>query len=174
MQNTWVSLSEWPALGTTHTGNQPACIERTFLLAVQLAVFSQKAEETVYIMLIHSVLEYAAIMWDPYLKKDINHLVPIQNRSARSAWFVCNNYSWESSMYAMKNDLGWLNLADRRSEIHLMMLFKIVHGLVEMEVDDYLTKADSRMRSNHNLKYEHIPHSNQHTIQELISSTNCT
>ena len=93
----------------------------------------KKLKETAYIALIRSVIEYAAVVWDPYLKKDINHLESIQNRSAR---FVCNNYSWESSVSAMKNELGWLNLAERRREIRLTMLLKIVHGLVEIEVEN--------------------------------------
>ncbi len=118
----------------------------------------KKLKETAYIALIHSVLEYAAVVWDPYLKKDINHLESIQNRSAR---FVCNNYSWESSVSAMKNELEWLNLAERRREIRLTMLFKIVRGLVEIEVDDYLTKADSRTRSSHDFKYKHIQTNSQ-------------
>ena len=118
--------------------NQQAANTLSFLQC-NLQCCQRKLKETTNITLIRSVLEYAAVVWDPYLK-DINHLECIENRSAL---FVCNNYSWESSMSVMKNELGWLNLADRRREIHLTMLFKIVHGLVEIEVDDYLTKADS-------------------------------
>ena len=52
-------------------------------------------------------------------------------------------------MYAMKKELGWLNLADQRREIHLSMVFKIIYGLVE--IDDNPTKADSRTRPSHDL-----------------------
>ncbi len=42
----------------------------------------KKQQETAYVTLICSVLEYTAIMWDPYLRKGINQLESIQNRSA--------------------------------------------------------------------------------------------
>ena len=48
-----------------------------------------KGKVTAYISLIRSGLEYAALIWDPYLKKYINLLESIQRRSARG---VKSNY----------------------------------------------------------------------------------
>ena len=49
---------------------------------------------------------------------------------------------------------GWNQLEKRRQDVRLALLFKVVHGHVEVTTDDlYLTKADSRTRANHPYKY---------------------
>ena len=69
-----------------------------------------KLKETAYIMLVRSILEYAASIWDPHLAKDCNLLEKLQWRSAR---FVKGDYRTTSSVSKMLHDLGWYDLKDR-------------------------------------------------------------
>ena len=69
-----------------------------------------KLKETAYIMLVRSILEYAASIWDPHLAKDCDLLEKLQRRSAR---FVKGDYRTTSSVSKMLHDLGWYDLKDR-------------------------------------------------------------
>ena len=111
-----------------------------------------KLKETAYLSLCRSVLEYAAPIWDPFLSKDKNSLERVQRRAAR---FVCGDYKTTSSVTSMLARLGWKNLQDRRRELRLALLYKIVKGHVAVSADDlYLEKADKRTRANHPHKFK--------------------
>ena len=69
-----------------------------------------KLKETAYIMLVRSILEYVASIWDPHLAKDCDLLEKLQRRSAR---FVKGDYRTTSSVSKMLHDLGWYDLKDR-------------------------------------------------------------
>ena len=71
-------------------------------------------------------MDYSCVVWDPYLRKDIDKLENIQRRAAR---FVKNDYRRDSSVTAMLQDLKWQPLADRRRDQRLILLYKIINGL---------------------------------------------
>ena len=110
-----------------------------------------KLKETAYFALVGSVLDYACPIWDPFLWKDVFMLEKVQRKAAH---FVCGDYRTTSSITAMLSTVGWNQLEMRRRDVRLALLFKVVHGHVEVMTDDlYLTKADSRTRANHPYKY---------------------
>ena len=53
------------------------------------------------------------------------------------------------------------------------MLIKIVHGLVDIPADKYLTPASSRTRSRHSLKYRQIPTSSDYYKHSFFPQTVC-
>ncbi len=62
----------------------------------------------------------------------------------------------------MLSDLGWSKLADRRRNLRLALLYKVVKGQVAVSADSLgLIKADNGIRS-----------SNPHTFKTIF--TNCT
>ena len=73
--------------------------------------------------MVRSVMEYSAIIWDPHLRKDIELLERVQRRAAR---FVKMDYNPRSSVTRMIQDLGWLDLAHRRRDLRLALLYKVV------------------------------------------------
>ena len=91
---------------------------------------------TCYNSLIRSILDYASIIWSPYTQKNIQSVESAQRRAAR---FVTNNYSPYTSVTNMLTDLGWKPLSYRRNELRLLMFYKIVHHLVDINVDTLLT-----------------------------------
>ena len=51
-----------------------------------------------------SILDYAAIVWSPYIQKDIDMVKQAQRHVAR---FISNNYSRLASVNKMLTDLNW-------------------------------------------------------------------
>ena len=108
-------------------------------------------KETSYLTLIRSVMEYAAPIWDPHLQKDINLLISVQRRAAR---FIKGDYYTTSSVSHMLQDLGLHELKDRRRDLRLALMFKVVHGHVPVDATSIgLTPADGRTRANHKYKF---------------------
>ena len=81
-------------------------------------------KQTAYIKLVRSVMDYSCVVWDPYLRKNIDKLEHIQRRAAR---FVKNDYRRDSSGTAMLQDLKWQPLADRHRDQRLILLYKIIN-----------------------------------------------
>ena len=114
----------------------------------------KKFKETAYISLVRSILEYAAPIWDPHLRKDIAAIESVQRKAAR---FVKHDYHRTSSVSAMLAELGWANLADRRRDLRLALMFKIVHHHVAVPADTLDLKPPNRdLRKNHKHKYQNL------------------
>ncbi len=113
-----------------------------------------KLKETAYVTLIRSVLEYCAVVCVPYLKKDTDKLEKLQRKAAR---FTASNYDRTSSVTKMLSGLGWSKLADRRKDLRLALIYKVVKGQVAMSADSLgLIKADNRTRSSNPYKFKTI------------------
>jgi hypothetical protein len=89
----------------------------------------RECRKLAYISLIRSTLEYGGIVWDPYLKKDIDQLERIQRQGAR---FIMRDYKSRKpgSVTRMLQDLNFPTLQSRRKQQRLTMLFKIAEGHV--------------------------------------------
>ena len=96
-------------------------------------------------------------IWDPYYLRDIDSLEQVQRHAAR---FTTGDYHTTSSVTAMLAELGWKWLEDRRKDLRLALLYKIVHGHVAVPVDALnLEPPDPRTRKKHKYTYKHLtPH----------------
>ncbi len=119
-----------------------------------LNICPMKLKETAYIALTRSVLEYNVAAGDPYLKKDTDKLEKLQRKAAK---FTTSNYDRTSSVTKMLSDHGWSKLADRRRELRLALLYKVVKGQVAVSADSLgLIKADNRTRSSNPHQFKTI------------------
>ena len=82
-----------------------------------------------YISLVRSLMDYGAIIWDPYIQKDVTKLERVQRQAAR---FITNDYKTKSEgcMTKMLQELDLPPLQDRRKSCRLVFLYKVVEGLV--------------------------------------------
>ena len=92
-----------------------------------------KLKETAYFALVCSVLDYAYPIWDPFLRKDVD----MEKVQWKAACFVWGDYHTTSSVTAMLSTLGWNQLEKRRWDVRLALLFKVVHGHVEVTTDQW-------------------------------------
>ena len=85
----------------------------------------RECRKTAYIALVQSIMEYGAIIWDPYNKNDINKLENLQRRGAH---FITKDYKSreEGSMIKMLGDLDLPLLQTRRQHQRLIFFYKVV------------------------------------------------
>ena len=99
----------------------------------------QDSRRTAYLSLVRSTLEYSSIVWDPYLKKDIDKLEKVQRQAAR---FITGNYISrdQGCVSQMLAELNLPPLQDRRKANRLTFIYKVVEGLMPaVQSHDYLT-----------------------------------
>ena len=101
---------------------------------------------TAYLTLVRPLLEYAATAWDPSTKSNIQSLERVQCQAAR---FCTGNYRREEgSVTKSLNDLGWESLQTRRRNQRLCMLYKIINGLVDINLNDFIQRNSRTTRRN--------------------------
>ena len=117
---------------------------------------SRQVKAQCYTTLVRPNLEYAATVWDPYTKFNINKLEKYQRRAAR---FVNGDSSRESSVTSMLKELKWPTLKQRRTNAKMVMMNRIVHHhLMAIPSQMYLTPATTRTTRGHDQKFQ-IPFS---------------
>ena len=100
-----------------------------------LKVRDSKLKETAYKAIVRPSLEYCSSVWDPHSKQSAETLEKVQRRAAR---WATGRYHNTSSVTNMLSDLGWKELAQRRTCSRLTMLFKITRGFVDIPMGHYV------------------------------------
>jgi len=85
-----------------------------------------------YETLVWPILEYASIVWSPYYTKNINKIEVVQGHMAQ---FVFNDYDHTTSASELLQRLSWPPLQHRRLCDRTLMMFKIIHNLVDISVE---------------------------------------
>ena len=117
-----------------------------------LAFAPRSAKEVAYKTLVQPKLEYAAPIWSPHLKLQINQIENVQRTAAR---WTCRRWRNTSSVGEMLDELEWPSLEARRDKSSLLLFHKIHCGAVSIEKDKYMTPAHSlkTTRSSHSAQY---------------------
>ena len=98
----------------------------------------KQVKETAYTAVVRPKLKYACATW-------------VQRKAAQ---FCTNGYHPTASVTDMIWELGWQTLEQQRSFFRLKLQYKMSHGLLDMDVDFYLSRhSEYRTRGSHNLKY---------------------
>lgn len=107
-------------------------------------------KEKLYHTLVRPHLEYGIAAWDPYLIRDIDMLERVQRKAAR---FVTGNYSRNTSVTAMMEQLGWKSLQARRRAHRLTCLYKIQHNGMAIS-KEFMNPKVTRSRRGHNQQFQ--------------------
>ena len=113
------------------------------------------------------IVEYAATTWAPSTNTNTDKTEMVQRRAAR---FVTNDYGRKSSVTEMIADLGWDTLQKRRDLARLSMKYQIVHNLVDIPVEPYLTPSTSMTRG-HDSRFHQIRTTNNTYQQSFFPRT---
>ena len=92
------------------------------LLKVNTYSQQTKVREMAYNTLVRPQLEYASLVWDPYIIGKILQIEKVQRRAAR---WTSNNSDPRSSVTVMLDELGWCTLEQRRAGARLCLFYKI-------------------------------------------------
>ena len=137
----------------SHNLSWSPCISRTVSKVNQVQSFFQRnlsycsrnLKVKCYQTYIRPIIDYAAVICrSPHTQSDIHIVEMIQQKAAR---FVFNDFSRFSSVNNMLEHLKWDTLEQRRNQLTLLMLYKIIHQLVEVPHQYILTKAPASTRS---------------------------
>ena len=121
------------------------------VLKRNLADCKQEVKVTAYQAIVRPLLEYATSAWDPHVKHNINALEKVQTQAAR---FCTKEYSrMPGTVTQLMEDLNWQSLQTRRRISRVTMFYKMVNGLVDINLQNYVVKA-SRQTRGHNQKYQ--------------------
>ena len=112
---------------------------------------SKSVKEKLYQTLVRPHLEYASIVWNPVSKENKNLIEMVQRRAAR---FVLGDYDRKSSVSKMYQNLKWDTLEQRREKQCISAFHKILHGDLELDIDNYAIKKIDRPRRTHNQQYQ--------------------
>lgn len=106
-----------------------------------------------YLALVRSKLEYGCTIWDPFTKSETEKIEKIQRKAAR---FITNDYRSRSAgcVTSMLEQLELPSLQDRRKQLRLTFMYKVVEGLVPaINIREYLSPQGNR-RSIRTRKYK--------------------
>ena len=111
----------------------------------------QHLRERAYLVIVRPALEYASAITDPHLSRDVKRLDSVQRHAAR---FVTNNprrrYDPDEeqvSVTALLQDLGWEDLASRRTDARCSLMHKLLNCHVAVEEDLRPQVCTGRTRS---------------------------
>ena len=121
-------------------------------LRPNLALAPRHTKEVAYKTLVRPQLEYAAPIWNPYHKLQIQEVEKVQRTAAR---WTCRRWRNTSMLGDMLDELEWPSLEARREQSSLTFFYKIHSGTVSLDKDKYLTPAPNlqRTRASHDLQY---------------------
>ena len=111
---------------------------------------SEETKANAYFSMVRSNLEYCSAVWSPNHKDQIRKIEMVQRRAAR---YTTNRFRNTSSVSSMLDHLQWESLESRRSKIQLTLFFKVIHNLIDIPADQYLTPSTSRTRATHSKRY---------------------
>ena len=112
-----------------------------------LAFAHRSTKKVAYKTLVRPELEYAAPIWSPYCKTQVQQVEKVQRTAA--SW-TCRRWHNTSSVGEMLDELQWPTL-----EASLLYLHKIYCRIISIDKDKYLTPSQSTRstRSSHNSQY---------------------
>ena len=100
-----------------------------------------------YKSFVRPTLEYSSIVWSPYLLGDIDALERVQRVFTRRIPGM-SNYSYLDRL----NILNLESLEERRIFFDLVMVYKILHNLVEINSNSFFTLANNSKIRGHSLR----------------------
>ena len=94
-----------------------------------------------YTTFVRPIVEYASTVWDPHNgnKSQVKQLEATQSKAAR---FACGDWRRTESVSAMKAQLQWLSLQERRAKARILMMHKIYYETVAIPLAPYFHLND--------------------------------
>lgn len=123
-----------------------------------------------YLALVRPLLEYGAIIWDPYQKQDIEKMERTQRTAAR---FIARDFRSATPGFVtgLLTKYNLPTLQERREQLRLVFFYKVVEGLVPaLPPDNFLTpQKPGRLIRPRRATIDHIT---QNPVESYIRNNN--
>ena len=106
--------------------------------------------EMAYTTLVRPLVEYSSSAWSPYTKSNIARLEMVQRRADR---WTLNEDSPYANVSQMLQCLGWRSLEQRRSDSRLCLFYKIICGIVAIDMPSYVVHPLRTPRNSHTIGF---------------------
>jgi hypothetical protein len=122
-----------------------------------------------YTTYIRPLLEYCSEIWSPHLIKDIDAIESVQRYFTRRISNL-KQFSYTERLFILNLE----SLEARRLKQDIVMCFKILHKLVDLDTDTFFSLSDLNTRG-HSLKIKKPPAVKNNSLQNLFQSrvVNC-
>ena len=114
-------------------------------------VIDERRKRVLYLTLVRSQFEHCSVIWRPLTLALTKRLEDLQKRAIK--WILSEeNMSYSKDLYIQKcKRLNILPISERFEFLDILFFFKIVRGLVPVELPSYITPymGSSRLRSSH-------------------------
>jgi hypothetical protein len=101
---------------------------------------------TAFITYVRPILEYNSCTWNPYLLKDIEKIEAVQRFITRKICMRCK-ICYDSYTDRLRI-LNLQSLEFRRLKADIVMTYKIIHGLVDLDKNKFFNFRQSKTRGN--------------------------
>ena len=88
-------------------------------------------------------IEYASNVWSPYYKKDVDLIENVQRKFTKLLPGM-----FDKSYEERRVELGLITLEERRIHSDLVLVYKIIHNLVDIPFEKYFVFSSSRTRGH--------------------------
>ena len=102
-----------------------------------------------YVTYVRPIIEYASVIWNPYLANLSALLDSVQRLAIR---FIRNNFSTYYSVTELSSGLNLPTLSSRRSISDLSMVYKIFHKEIFISREDLFSLSPSPLTRGHRFK----------------------
>ena len=116
---------------------------------------------------VRPVLEYCSVVWNPFLIKDIDKLEKVQRRFTKRLPGL-KHYTY----FQRLNRLDLESLELRRLRQDLIFTYKLVFGLVDVDVHDFFRCSFEKVRRGHGCKL-FCPHATHLPVLILSHTEYC-
>ena len=100
-----------------------------------------ECKKLAFLALVRSGLEYASIIWDPYLQEDYDSIELAQRKAAR---WVTSSYDRRTGVTKLLKDLLWDSLKERHQQQRLVLMYKILNDQVAVPANSIDLTYSSR------------------------------
>ena len=117
-----------------------------------------KTKDVTYKTFIRPKLEYASTVWDPHTCANMKHQRDaLEDTQTKGARFVTGQWKRRTSVTAMKRNLEWESLQERRAKARLLMMHNIKQHAVAIPTHLLIVKTEPTMTTRGAVSKHHVP-----------------